>query len=366
MRSTIVVPLDGSTFAERALPYAAAMARTKGSRLILVRAVLARAFPGADPTAAQIAVTSQAEDELQSIVERLQADGLTAEPHVYYDEAARAILDAAEAQRAEAIVMSTHGRSAPGRWVYGSVADRVLRRASVPVLLVPATCARPWPAEGPLHVLVPLDGSDFAAEALTQAGQLAAGREVVLHLLYVVEPPPPMLTAGAYVADFDPQVEQARALHYLGVAAHRLQAAGRCAVLDAVVGDPATEISAAARAHGAHLIALATHGRGGLSRFLLGSVASAVLQRASVPLLLVRPGAVQQAAATSSAPAEPASRSIAVTLSPRELAIVEQGLEALLRDAEQEAGARVRGAAGAQAVCDLLAQLKQAEPVAPR
>ena len=65
--------------------------------------------------------------------------------------------------------MSTHGRSAPGRWVYGSVADRVLRRASVPALLVPANCERQWPADGPLHVLVPLDGSDFAQEALTQA-----------------------------------------------------------------------------------------------------------------------------------------------------------------------------------------------------
>ena len=127
------------------------------------------------------------------------------------------------------------------------------------------------------------------------------------------------------------------------------------------------EISAAARAHGAHLIALATHGRGGLSRFLLGSVAGGVLQRASVPLLLVRPSAVQQAAAASSAAAaEPGTRSIAVTLSPHEVAIVEQGLEALLRDAEQEAGARVRAAVGAQDVSDLLAQLKQVEPMAAR
>jgi nucleotide-binding universal stress UspA family protein len=366
MRSTIVVPLDGSGFAERALPYAASLARTKGSRLILVRAVLAHTFPGADPTEAQITVTRQAEDELRAIVERLHADGLAAEPHVYYDEAARAILDAAEAQGAEAIVMSTHGRSAPGRWVYGSVADRVLRRASVPVLLVPATCERQWPADGPLHVLVPLDGSDFAQEALTQAGALAGGREVVLHLLYVVEPPPPMLTGGAYIADFNPQAEQARALHDLGITAHRLQAAGRCTVLDAVVGDPATEISAAARAHGAHLIALATHGRGGLSRFLLGSVASGVLQRASVPLLLVRPRAAQTAAALSDPALEPATPLIAVTLSPHDLAIVEQGLGALLRDADHEAGGRVRAAAGAQGVSDLLARLRQAEPVAAR
>ena len=84
-------------------------------------------------------------------------------------------------------------------------------------------------------------------------------------------------------------------------------------------------------------------------------------------MLLVRPRAAQTAAAALSGPAlEPATRSIAVTLSPHELAIVEQGLEALLRDAEQEAGARVRAAVGGQGVSDLLARLRQAEPVAAR
>jgi nucleotide-binding universal stress UspA family protein len=365
MATTIVVPLDGSALAERALPYAKELARPRGGRLVLVRAALARTLPGLDPTDAQVSVTALAERELESVADRLRAEGLMADAHVYYDEAARAILDAADAQHAAVVVMSTHGRSGPGRFIYGSVADRVLRGTRLPTLLVPATCERPWPTDGPLHVLVPLDSSEFAEEALAHVIALTGDRDVVLHLLYVVEPPTPLLTYGSYVPVFDPGPELARARYYLEVVARRFPPGRLVPMIDTIVGEPVLAICAAARNYRADLIALATHGRGGLARLLLGSVATGVLQRASVPVLLIRPTAVQAAATATTAPAvETAAPPVLVALSPPELAIVQQALEAVLRDAEQEAGARVGAAAGAQCAGELLARLKQAETVA--
>ena len=81
--------------------------------------------------------------ELGVIADRLRADGLTVQTQAYYDAADTAILAAARQKQADLIVMSTHGRSGLNRWVYGSVADAVLRVAPIPVLLVPMTCTTP-------------------------------------------------------------------------------------------------------------------------------------------------------------------------------------------------------------------------------
>ena len=84
--------------------------------------------------------------------------------------------------------MSTHGHGGLGRWLYGSVADEVLRRVPVPVLLVSAVCAQTWAQDQPLRVVAPLDGSDLAEEALGPARDLAATLGNELLLLGVVEP----------------------------------------------------------------------------------------------------------------------------------------------------------------------------------
>src|SRR5581483_1003694 len=137
MITSIVLPLDGSDLAARALPFASYLARALPAKLLLVRATLAHALPGVAPGPAQLAATDHAEVELDAMAAQLRAQGLAAEPHVYYDEAPAAIADAAQRHQAGLIVMSTHGRGGLGRWVFGSVADAVLRTAEVPVLLVP-------------------------------------------------------------------------------------------------------------------------------------------------------------------------------------------------------------------------------------
>src|SRR5579884_3180560 len=341
MLSTILVPLDGSPFAERALPYATTLARAAHARLLLLRAVLAHPLPGTDPALAQLTAVQHAEAALAAVAERLRRDGLAVDTAGYYDEAATAIADAAHYRHADLIVMSTHGRTGLGRWLYGSVADRVLRRAEVPVLLIPATCERVWAG----------------------AGALRTGREMVLLLVQVVEPPAPMMANGSLA--FDPEAELAAAEQYLKQVADRLRGQVQAVEIHTAVGEPAACIAQAARAHQADVIAMATHGRSGLARLVLGSVATGVLARASTPLLLVRPVAVREAARVTP-PAAAAGPAVTVTLRPDELALVEEGLEELLRSAEREAGARIRGAPGAAAVSDLLARLRQAERGLPR
>ena len=160
MFKSILVPLDGSALAARALPFATRLARASGARLIVVRAYL----PADEDRATAPA-------EFQSVVDELRIDGLDVENHFIEGEAAEVIFATAKATRANLIVMSTEGRGGLGRVLYGSVADDVLRRVPVPVLLVSPRCTESW--DKPQRVLVPLDGSSLAAEALRPARDLA-------------------------------------------------------------------------------------------------------------------------------------------------------------------------------------------------
>jgi nucleotide-binding universal stress UspA family protein len=206
MLRTILVPQDGSVLAEQAIPYAVRLARSTGATIVLVRATAASPLPGADAGVTERAAIARAEAELGAIADRLRDDGLTVNTHVFYDAADTAILTAARQEDADLIVMSTHGRSGLNRWVYGSVADAVMRAAPVPVLLVPATCTTTWAAERPLRLLVPLDGSAIAEAALGPVGELATALGAELLLTQVVELPVPMLTDGAvYIPDWDPR-----------------------------------------------------------------------------------------------------------------------------------------------------------------
>jgi nucleotide-binding universal stress UspA family protein len=333
MLTTILVPLDGSALAERALPYATTLAKAAGARLLLLFGASSRLLderPGME---------DDPHPYLESVADTVRAAGGQAATQVtyiyYWEEAARAIREAAEEQAADLVVMSTHGRGGLGRWLYGSVADLTLRETTVPVLLVPAACDRHWPAEGTARILVPLDGSDLATEALGPAGTLAELLPAELHLLQVL-PLVEYVYAGLYggPAVFFPESEEAeqQARAYLEGLAEPLRAAGRTVVVHTAIGNPASTIAELARAQAIDLIAMATHGRGGVARLVMGSEATGVLQRAHVPLLLVRPTAVQAsalpAASTEPAPQEgvPPAPSLTLVLTPEELGLVRRGL----------------------------------------
>lgn len=143
MFKRILVPLDGSTLAELALPKAVELAKLMGAEITLVRAVEASVRPGADRTAAEITAVRDGEVYLDDVVRRLAREGVPVHSMVWYGPAVFAITEAVRLGRADAIVMGTHGRSGLGRLVVGSIAEAVLRRTTVPILLVRA-------AEAPL------------------------------------------------------------------------------------------------------------------------------------------------------------------------------------------------------------------------
>jgi nucleotide-binding universal stress UspA family protein len=173
MLKNLIVPLDGSPLAEHALPYAVRLARDHGARVILLHA----RWP----------VTPEKDvPDLEQVAGPLRSEGTDIEVRVCHmpslEECGQAILEAAASLEADLIVMATHGRGGLGRLLYGSVADQVLRQATMPVVFVSPFCERIWPDDRPLRVLVTLDGSDLSEAALDPLHDLVGtlGAELVL------------------------------------------------------------------------------------------------------------------------------------------------------------------------------------------
>jgi nucleotide-binding universal stress UspA family protein len=190
--------------------------------------------------------------------------------------------------------MATHGRSGIGRWVLGSVADKVLRGASTPVLLVRADQTDVVVTGHPRRILVPLDGSDLAEQALPLAQELARRAGAALHLIRSVTWP---WEGSAAIAALDAtrgadliEREEAAARAYLAAVSAGVARQGVAVTTSLCFGSAGEAILANAAAGQADLIVMSTHGRGGLGRWALGSVADRVLHGASVPVLLVRSG----------------------------------------------------------------------------
>jgi nucleotide-binding universal stress UspA family protein len=305
MLRTILVPFDTSTKAGLALDYASVIARAAGARLILYSVIPDEGLR--DYAEYQVARAAEpAEQAGVNVVTRVE----------HRTGVAAAILDNARGDAADLIAMATSAWSDLDRWLRGSVADEVLRQAGVPVLIVPPqaaetvvvttqgvgtqrqrahTYASAWPgADEQPRILVALDGSDLAMRALDPALALAEVLKAELVLLRVVEPPGWPPSGGDDNATPSWAREPLReAQEYLDAVAGTVSIKGSVMTL-AVAGDPPSAIAEAARTHGAHLVAMATRGRSGIARQLLGSVATATLQQASVPILLVRPTATAE------------------------------------------------------------------------
>src|ERR1051326_2996538 len=169
MFKNILVPLDGSPVAEAALPYAKVLSRRLDTRLTLVRAAHYASLLG-DVAAEQHRSVQQAEDYLGRHVERLASDGYPAQAAVPFGgSTARWIVEEAEIRRADLVVMATHDRVGADRWLHGSVAESVVHRCTIPVMLVRGGDVEQFALRlaDPVPVLVvPLDGSELAEAAL--------------------------------------------------------------------------------------------------------------------------------------------------------------------------------------------------------
>jgi nucleotide-binding universal stress UspA family protein len=232
----------------------------------------------------------EARDELQQLATLVrEGQHLAAEVEVVQDDPSWAIIDAVDRHQADLIVMSTHGRTGLGRWLCGSVAERVLRSAPVPVMLVPSHVEVDWSAAEMLRVLVPLDGSALAEAILRPLAEVTSVLPASVTLVRSVDPGSAIrLGAPEAVWHYDPVSELQTARQYLDACADRLPDAVQVTTRVAE-GPTGAVILGCARDLPADLIAMATHGRNGLARAVLGSVAQEVLHDTGLPLLLVRP-----------------------------------------------------------------------------
>jgi nucleotide-binding universal stress UspA family protein len=293
----VLLPVDGSSFGEHALPCAVLAARRDGAELILALVHVQRVPATTDMVLRDELQRWEAEYTEQ---EARYLNELAARVQQEYDGPVTALLLSGEVaptlerevrQRAvDLVVMTTHGRAGMERAWLGSVADAVVRHVDVPVLLVRPADTPPPPADGFRHAVVALDGSERAERALGPALALCgAGCRVTL--LRVAAAPAaitsPFLPHAARMTRDQQERRRAAAEEYLAGQLRLLGDEG-AAVSTAVVVDyhPARAILDYAAAHGADLIAVGTHGRGPVSRLVLGSVSDKVVRAAAVPVLV--------------------------------------------------------------------------------
>jgi len=284
MIQNILVPLDGSPVSEAALPYAVALAGRTGARLTLMRAAHIGPF-AADKGPAQSRAVSEAEAYLDVCAADLRARDCLVETGVPYGSAAEWVVEEATLRHADLIVMATHDRVGPDRWVHGSVAETVVSRAPVPVMLVRAADgARPvehfdWRQP---TLLVPLDGSELAEAVLPAAAALARSLNGRVVLIFVA--------TETGLGSQDPGAQD-----YLDAHLDRLARVGVPVASIVRTGKPAMEIAQAAREQNAALVLMATHGRTGLARSVSGSVAGEVVHCSPSPVMLIRPAGIRPA-----------------------------------------------------------------------
>ncbi len=293
MPEHILVPLDGSPSSEAAIPFARALAERTGATVTLFRTA------SSAPTLGNLSEHQKhaVEDSgryLSGVAERLRAEGLLVQTAVGSGLPAPSITNEITSRSIDLLVMATHDPTGRQRWVRGGVIESVIRHVEVPVLVV---CASGDPAMAdrfrtqPLLV-VPLDGSELAEVALPVAEDLATklhGRLLLVGAVAHVGRGDPLRQGSpASLGEQDFRQIQQDAREYLEATASRLGAHVEVAT-DLLTGDPASEINRRAEGANAAAIVMATHGRTGLLRELLGSVARQVVHSGSTPVLLVHP-----------------------------------------------------------------------------
>jgi nucleotide-binding universal stress UspA family protein len=291
--TSILVPLDGSALAERALPFARLLAPLLGAGLHLLRVVPddESEWAAADDPAAWVEVGGarasrweRAAVYLDQQSVSLRSSGLPVAVDVRVGAPAAAIVSVAARHQTALITMATHGYGRLKRWALGSVADAVVHTAATPILLVRGTTPPPSPPDRLRRVLVPLDDSELAWQALPPAAALAAAAQAELIVMQAVAP-----SIEEYLGATPPLAALRTALHDRAarVCGHR---AGTHLAITAVVtlGRAAEAIVEEADRRHADLIMMATRAYSGLKRWTHGSVADRVLHATTVPLVLVR------------------------------------------------------------------------------
>ena len=296
---SVVVPLDGSQLAEQAIPIAQAIAERARCRLklILVHQPLILMESGPDYTKVELAMQKADREYLKSVTARLREPlGRSVSSAVLQGlPVAQTLATYIRELGADLVVMTTHGRGGLRRAWLGSVTDQLIRTVEIPVLVVRPSEQAGTSARMELReILVALDGSPLAEAAVEPATELARLWDAEISLVQVV--PRIMLESDSHLTFPSGYSDQATAMRretaqdYIRDVAERVRESGVKASGVAVVGGtvPETLIDLAAPER-VSLMAVATHGLGGMKRLLFGSVADKVVRGANVPVLVVRP-----------------------------------------------------------------------------
>jgi len=316
MFKRILVPLDGSARAESAIPVAARIARAYGASITLLRIAETPVEYGpylAPPaTYAKESIDADLAEATGYLAKAAKAEelaGIKVESKSLFGAVAPTIIAAAQMYHTSLVVMCSHGYTGVKRWILGSVADHITRHITVPVLILregaPLLAAT---STQPLRALVALDGSPLSEAVFEPVAYLVAGlahatsQQGELRLLRVVDLPftSGKLKSQAYVDSKTRDEAVKAAQDYLDTLTTRLEVGGLAdldiSVKTAVESDPdvAEAIIKQTGSGPVDLVAMATHGRGGMQHFVMGSVTERVLHHSKLPLLIVRPPKQQQ------------------------------------------------------------------------
>ena len=282
----LLVTLDGSPLAEKALPYATYIAKKHGSEIFLLSI-------GSAPGNERIKALSCAYLELKQ--NQLEKEGVKATSEIVYGgNVAERIVEFADKHDIDLIAICTHGYSGFKRLMMGSVAEKVIGNTNRPVLLIRRGSKDEVAGMG--RILLPLDGSFFSETAIPYATEMARGLNATITLLAVSEPPvipsdrPPDIKPSweeykkALVEEAKQQAEQ-----YLDRVKGDIEKDKVKAKCQVVVGEIADGICSVADCENVDMVVMATHGRTGVSRLVFGSVARRIADESCQPVLLVRP-----------------------------------------------------------------------------
>ncbi len=290
----ILVPLDGSDEAEAILPYVSHMAAGMDIGVVLLSVMDRGALEMSDSYYSKLfeRAEQEAKGKLHNAAHQLRQDRVRIEEHVVSGRADSEIAAAAERLGCNLIAMSTHGRSLLGRGILGSVTDRVVHTASIPVLTITPSKARAYHGSDTLvtRLVVPLDGSALAESVLPYVKDMASKLEYTVVLLRVVRPLH-YFWAGEHPPEIheENEVMESEAREYLQATAESLSRDGIDVEWRVLVGHPTTIVLEQVRDIPHSIVALTTHGRSGFRRWLIGSFAETLVRSGGDPVLIVPP-----------------------------------------------------------------------------
>lgn len=291
----LLLPLDGSSLAERAIPPAFAIAKALSADppcAVHLFRVIPPLLMAIDPVLYAETLNygeEEARNYLEGIDRQWEEMGVPTAVAVETGPVAERIIAYAQQNQVNLIVMSSHGRSGFGRWVYGSVAEKVLRQACCASLIVRQPDNAP-PLNTFQHILICLDGSPLAEQVLSPILPLARAMQSRLTFLRVVQPSHLAIETIALeqLMEQVDNIERDSADVYLRQLLNCLPIGELVAQTQCVVGPPAESIIDYAQENEVDLIAMSSHGRSGVSRWVYGSVAEKVLRGSGCSTFIIR------------------------------------------------------------------------------